>query len=70
MNQRPAYLSLSYTLQNTREGFCRDPTHGGNKDMLGWTLINFPGARADFTCRVDRAERYPFPPVSINGERA
>ncbi|STS96124.1 gluconate 2-dehydrogenase subunit gamma [Klebsiella pneumoniae] len=35
--------------------------------MVGWTLINFPGARADFMDWVERGERYPFPPVSING---
>ncbi|MDW7570648.1 gluconate 2-dehydrogenase subunit 3 family protein, partial [Klebsiella pneumoniae] len=46
------------------------PIHGGNKGMVGWTLINFPGARADFMDWVERGERYPFPPVSINGERA
>ncbi len=38
-------LFFSYLLQNTREGFFSDPIHGGNKDMVGWKLINFPGAR-------------------------
>lgn len=68
--QLPASLFFSYLLQNTREGFFSDPIHGGNKGMVGWTLINFPGARADFMDWVERGERYPFPPVSINGERA
>ena len=66
----PASLFITYLLQNTREGFFSDPIHGGNKGMVGWTLINFPGARADFMDWVERGERYPFPPVSINGERA
>jgi hypothetical protein len=68
--QLPSSLFFSYLLQNTREGFFSDPIHGGNKGMVGWTLINFPGARADFMDWVERDERYPFPPVSINGERA
>ena len=68
--QLPASLFFTYLLQNTREGFFSDPIHGGNKGMVGWTLINFPGARADFMDWVERGERYPLPPVSINGERA
>lgn len=68
--QLPSSLFFSYLLQNTREGFFSDPIHGGNKGMVGWTLINFSGARADFMDWVERGERYPLPPVSINGERA
>lgn len=68
--QVPAKVFFSFLLQNTREGFFSDPIHGGNQGMVGWTLINFPGARADFMDWVERGERYPFPPVSIRGERA
>lgn len=68
--QVPATVFFSYLLQNTREGFFSDPIHGGNQGMVGWKLINFPGARADFMDWVERGERYPFPPVSIGGERA
>ena len=54
---------------NTKEGFFSDPIHGGNKDMVGWKLINFPGARADFMDWIERDEKYPLPPVSIQGLR-
>ncbi|MCO7518496.1 MULTISPECIES: gluconate 2-dehydrogenase subunit 3 family protein [unclassified Pseudomonas] len=54
---------------NTREGFFSDPLHGGNQGLAGWKLVGFPGARADFMDWVERDERYPFPPVSISGER-
>ncbi len=67
--QVPAKLFFAYLLQNTREGFFSDPIHGGNQGLVGWKLINFPGARADFMDWVERGERYPFPPVSIRGER-
>ena len=57
--QLPSKLFFSYLLQNTREGFFSDPIHGGNKDMVGWKLINFPGARADFMDWVERGSVIP-----------
>ena len=66
----PAKMFFSFLLQNTKEGFFCDPIHGGNKGMVGWTMIGFPGARADFMDWVERNEPYPFPAVSIRGERA
>ena len=66
----PAKMFFSFLLQNTKEGFFCDPIHGGNKGMIGWTMIGFPGARADFMDWVERNEQYPFPAVSIRGERA
>ncbi|MCK1978387.1 gluconate 2-dehydrogenase subunit 3 family protein, partial [Jeotgalicoccus huakuii] len=35
-------------LQNVREGYLADPLYGGNRDMVGWRLIGFPGARYDY----------------------
>ncbi|MDR6712541.1 gluconate 2-dehydrogenase gamma chain [Pseudomonas hunanensis] len=66
----PGKVFFSLLVQNTREGFFCDPIHGGNKGMVGWTQIGFPGARADFMDWVERNEPYPFPAVSIRGERA
>ncbi len=55
-------------LQNTLEGFWSDPIYGGNKDMAGWKLIGFPGARYDNTEFVEqRDQKYPLPPVGIKG---
>ncbi len=55
-------------LQNTREGFFADPVYGGNRDMVGWKMIGFPGARYDYRDWVDRHnERYPLPPLGIRG---
>ncbi|WP_285423926.1 gluconate 2-dehydrogenase subunit 3 family protein [Pseudomonas sp. efr-133-TYG-103a] len=69
-DELPAKAFFSLLVQNTREGFFCDPVHGGNKEMVGWRQIGFPGARADFMDWVERNEAYPFPPVSIRGERA
>ncbi|MEX5354028.1 gluconate 2-dehydrogenase subunit 3 family protein [Pseudomonas juntendi] len=65
----PAVTFFAMLWLNTREGFFSDPLHGGNQGLAGWKLIGFPGARADFMDWVERDERYPFPPVSIIGER-
>jgi gluconate 2-dehydrogenase gamma chain len=55
-------------LQNTIEGFFCDPIHGGNKNMVGWRLIGFPGARYDYRDWVGRhGERVNLPPVGIQG---
>lgn len=53
-------------LQNTREGFLSDPMYGGNKDMAGWKMIGFPGARYDFRDVVDkRGKKLAIIPISM-----
>jgi gluconate 2-dehydrogenase gamma chain len=55
-------------LQNTQEGFFADPIYGGNREMAGWKLVGFPGARYDYRDWVERHnEVYPLPPVGIMG---
>jgi gluconate 2-dehydrogenase gamma chain len=55
-------------LQNTMEGFWSDPIYGGNRDMVGWKLIGFPGARYDHSPYVSKhGEAYPLPPVGLKG---
>ena len=58
-------------LQNTIEGFLADPLYGGNRDMIGWKLIGFPGARYDHRDVVSKhGEPYSLPPVGIMGRKA
>jgi gluconate 2-dehydrogenase gamma chain len=33
---------------HTIAGFFADPVHGGNRDMVGWKLIGFPGAQMSY----------------------
>ncbi|QBE66917.1 gluconate 2-dehydrogenase subunit 3 family protein [Pseudoduganella lutea] len=55
-------------LKNTREGFFADPMYGGNRGMVAWKMIGFPGARADFTDWIDQPGKpYPYGPVAIDG---
>jgi gluconate 2-dehydrogenase gamma chain len=66
----PAKTFFEYLLNNTKEGFLSDPIHGGNKHMVGWKLIGFPGARGDFIDWVGQHNvKYPYGPVSISGEK-
>jgi gluconate 2-dehydrogenase gamma chain len=64
----PAAVFFAQLLTNTREGYFSDPLYGGNRGMVAWKWIGFPGARADFTDWIDQAgRRYPYGAVSISG---
>lgn len=66
----PAPVLFGQILGNCKEGYFADPLYGGNRGMMAWKWIGFPGARADFTDWIDQAGRaYPYGPVSISGAR-
>ena len=44
----PGALFFSFLLEMTIEGYFCDPVHGGNRDMVGWRYVGFPGARYDY----------------------
>lgn len=53
-------------LQNAREGYLADPIYGGNKNMVGWKMIGFPGARYDYRLYIERRnENLALIPVSL-----
>jgi gluconate 2-dehydrogenase gamma chain len=39
-------------LQHVIAGFFADPVHGGNRDMVGWQLIGFPGAQMSYAAHI------------------
>src|SRR5205085_1546749 len=41
-------LLLSFTIA----GFFADPVQGGNRDMVGWKLIGFPGAHFSWADQI------------------
>lgn len=50
----------------TLEGFFCDPVYGGNRDMVGWRLVGFPGAYANYYAYVDQHNMlFDGPPVSL-----
>ncbi|OYQ77483.1 gluconate 2-dehydrogenase [Ignatzschineria sp. F8392] len=61
-----ASVFFSQLWGNCKEGFFSDPMYGGNRDMAGWQMVGFPGARGDYLDWADRYNvEYPLPPVSI-----
>lgn len=40
----------------TSEGMFSDPVYGGNRDMIGWRLIGYPGAQRAYTVEEMRTE--------------
>ena len=67
----PSKTFFGQLLGNTKEGFLSDPQYGGNKNMVGWKMIGFTGARGDFVGWPEQGNvKYPYGPVSISGEKA
>jgi gluconate 2-dehydrogenase gamma chain len=59
---------FAFLRQNTIEGFFADPMYGGNKDMVGWKLVGFPGARYNYLPYVTKHnQKLDLPPVAIMG---
>jgi len=55
-------------IKDIQMGFFADPIYGGNRDMVAWKMIGYPGARYNYLDWVNRHnERFPLPPVSITG---
>jgi gluconate 2-dehydrogenase gamma chain len=55
-------------IKDVQTGFFADPIYGGNRDMVAWKMIGFPGARYNYLDWVNRHnERFPLPPVSMTG---
>jgi gluconate 2-dehydrogenase gamma chain len=45
---------FGHLFEATLEGFFSDPVYGGNRNMVGWRMIGFPGAYASFYDLVDQ----------------
>lgn len=55
-------------IKDIQMGFFADPIYGGNREMVAWKMIGFPGARYNYLDWVSRHnERFPLPPVSLTG---
>ncbi|MFG6668749.1 gluconate 2-dehydrogenase subunit 3 family protein [Halomonas sp. HNIBRBA4712] len=53
-------------LGNAKEGFLADPIYGGNRDMAGWKMVGFPGARYDYRDYIERkGEVIDLKPISL-----
>jgi gluconate 2-dehydrogenase gamma chain len=55
-------------VKDVQMGFFADPIYGGNREMVAWRMIGYPGARYNYLDWVNRHnERFPLPPVSMTG---
>jgi gluconate 2-dehydrogenase gamma chain len=55
-------------IRDLQMGFFADPIYGGNRDMVAWKMIGYPGSRYNYLDWVSRHnERFPLPPVSMTG---
>jgi gluconate 2-dehydrogenase gamma chain len=55
-------------VRDVQMGFFADPIYGGNRDMVAWKMIGYPGARYNYLDWVGRHnERFPLPPVGMTG---
>jgi gluconate 2-dehydrogenase gamma chain len=49
----PSDVFFAHLWDGTLEGFFSDPVYGGNRGMIGWRMIGFPGAYASYYDLVD-----------------
>ena len=54
-------------LQITMEGFFADPIYGGNRDMVSWKMVGYPGLPATYRNDIKKyaGKKYDKPPRSI-----
>lgn len=51
--------------RHSAEGMFSDPAYGGNRDMVGWQLLGYPGAQRAYTETELRTERYVRAPQDL-----
>jgi gluconate 2-dehydrogenase gamma chain len=62
----PSAVFFETILANAIEGYFADPVYGGNRDMVGWRMIGFPGAYSQWVDLVDQYDsQLARPPLSI-----
>jgi gluconate 2-dehydrogenase gamma chain len=62
----PSDVFFAHLWEATVEGFFADPVYGGNRDMVAWRMIGFPGAYASYYDVVDQhGIKIDRPPMSL-----
>lgn len=62
-----AFFALLRTL--TLQGCFSDPLYGGNKNMAGWKMKEFPGAQMSYASYLDEEEFVLIEPISLGGHK-
>jgi hypothetical protein len=64
---KPGAKSFFKTLQkHTIQGMFSDPAYGGNRNMLGWRLVNYPGIQRAYTPTDLQTEGTKLPMQDLN----
>ncbi len=62
----PSDVFFAHLWELTLEGFFSDPVYGGNRDMVSWRMIGFPGAYASYYDLVHQhGIKIDRPPMSL-----
>ncbi|WP_432353125.1 gluconate 2-dehydrogenase subunit 3 family protein [Sporosarcina sp. A2] len=56
---------MALLIQSTLEGAYSDPVYGGNRNMEGWKMKEFPGAQASYAGYIEQDEFKKLEPVSL-----
>lgn len=65
MNAVAGVTFFNLLLQMTIEGAFADPVYGGNKNMLGWKMKEFPGPRTSYAEQLESDEFIVLEPKSL-----
>lgn len=69
LQEVPGATFFNHLLGDTKDGFFSDPAYGGNKDMIGWKLIGFPGVPAVYGALIGENKAYSVQPVDMQGAK-
>ncbi len=69
LQEVPGATFFNHLLGDTKDGFFSDPAYGGNKDMIGWKLVGFPGVPAVYSNAIGVNKPYDVQPVDIQGAK-
>ncbi|HLR08795.1 MAG TPA: gluconate 2-dehydrogenase subunit 3 family protein [Bacillota bacterium] len=65
MNAVAPVTFFNFLLQTTLEGVYSDPVYGGNKNMMGWKMKEYPGPRMGYTEEIEEEEFIVMEPKSL-----
>jgi gluconate 2-dehydrogenase gamma chain len=65
----PGATFFAHLLGDAKDGFFSDPAYGGNRDLVGWKLIGFPGVPAVYASLIGENKAYNVQPVDMQGAK-
>ncbi len=65
MNGVASTTFFTLLLQTTIEGAYADPVYGGNRNMEGWRMKEYPGPRIGYTADIEKEDFILTKPVSL-----